>query len=143
VIRSALKHGAELVVRRVQDAGKRVEARRGEEGIAFDAPREIRGKGGRKAARKPIKAAGSVLVDVGMPRGGERDALFPSKVSSEYAELARAGDVDDVRLKTQKLATYGVAMSPEQRIKLEIFFDSDGDTGTWQFKSAEVAGFFK
>ena len=93
----ALEELAELGVGRVKDLGKAVEARGGGEGEVFDGLLDA-GLGWTEESSEPGGAAGGVLVDVGVPAGDQRDVELPGEVGAKDAELAGAGDVDDLGL---------------------------------------------
>ena len=133
-----LEHATELFVRSVEDAGERVEAGGGPEGTIFDAVLEAGGGVLREAAGEPVEAARRILMHVGVPGGGEWNSLLPGEVCAEDAELAGAGDVDEVGLEAKELAADGGGVAEEERIELEILFDADGGAGAAKLEGAEL-----
>ena len=67
-----------------------------------------------------------VLVDVGVPGGGEGDAELVGEPGSEEAEFAGAGDVDDVGTEADEFALDAGEVADEEGVEGEIFFDADG-----------------
>ena len=133
-----LKEGAELGVGSEEDAGEAIEAGGGEEGEALDGFFDAGGVMGSQMAGEPAHAAGGVLVDVGVPGGGERDVVAPGEPGAEDAELAGTGDVEDVGTEGAEGSVDGAGVADEEGIEVEIFFKGDGGAGTWELEGVEV-----
>ncbi len=80
-----------------------------------------------EVARQPAHAAGGVLVEIGVPAGDERDVELVGEVGSKEAELAGAGDVDDVGAKGADGGGDEVGVAGEEGVEAEIFFDLHGE----------------
>lgn len=87
---------------------------------------------------EPVHATAGVLVDVGVPGGGEWDAVAPSEVRAKEAELAGAGDVKDVRAEGAEGAIDDASVAEEEGIEVEIFFERDGGAGARELQGVEV-----
>ena len=98
------------------------------------------GVGGGEAVGEPVEAAGGVLVDVGVPGGGEGDAELVGEPGSEEAELAGAGDVDDVGAEAEEFALDTGEVTEEEGVEGEIFLDADGGEAAGEFEGLELAG---
>ena len=92
---------------------------------------------GEKRPGEPVEAAGGVLVDVGVPGGGEGDAELVGEPGSEEAELAGAGDVDDVGAEAEEFALDAGDVAGEEGVEGEVFFDADGGEAAGEFEGPE------
>ena len=136
----ALEQGAELRVRSEEDAGEAIEAGGGEEGQAFDAALDGGGVVRGEMTGEPMHAAAGVLVDVGVPGGGERDPVAPGEPGAKDAELGGAGDVEEVGAEGAEGAIDGAGVADEERIEVEVFFERDGGAGAGELEGVEVVG---
>ena len=134
----ALEEGAELGVGGEEDAGETVEAGGGDEREMLDGLFDARGVLCGEMAGEPMHAAAGVLVDVSVPGGGERNAVAPGERGAEDAELAGAGDVEDVRTEAAEGAIDGARVAGEEGVEEEIFFEGDGGARAREFESVEV-----
>ena len=122
----ALQQGAERGVGGVEGFGSAVEVRGDVERGGFDCALEGRA-GAADVTREPTHAAGSVLVQIGVPAGDQRDVELVGEVGSKEAELAGAGDVDDVGAKGSNGGGDEVGVAEEERVEAEIFFEMHGE----------------
>ena len=93
-----------------------------------------------EAAGEPVDATGGVLVDVGVPGGGEGDAEFVGEPSSEEAKFAGAGDVDDVGAEAEEFALDAGDVADEEGVEGEVLLDADGGEAAGEFEGFEFAG---
>ena len=91
-------------------------------------------------AGEPDHAAAGVLMDVGVPGGGERDAVTPGEPGAEDAELGGTGDVDDVGAEGAEGAIDGAEVAEEEGVEEEVFLEGDGGAGAGQLEGVEVGG---
>jgi hypothetical protein len=139
----AFEHGTELVIRSVEHACERVEARGDKEGRVFDTLGDRGGRGRREAASKSVEAACGVLMHIGVPGSSERDLLLPCEEGTESAEFAGSRDVDDVGAKAEEFAANAGGVSEKERVEVEVLLDTDGSAGTAEFESAEFGDVFE
>ena len=75
-----------------------------------------------------------------MPGGGEGDFELAGEPCSEEAELAGAGDVDDVGTEAGELALDADDVADEERVEGEIFFNADRGEAAGELERLGVAG---
>ena len=122
----ALEQGAECGVGGVEGFGATIELRGDVEGGGFD--RAFEGNAGAaEVAGEPAHAAGGVLVEIGVPGGDEWDVELVGEVGSKEAELAGAGDVDDVGAEGADGGGDEVGVAEEEWVEAEIFFEMHGE----------------
>ncbi len=92
-------------------------------------------------AQKPVGAAGGVLVDVGVPTGGERQVQVMRKAGAEHAHFAGAGDVNQVGTKALEHFADEGNVAQKRGVEAEIFFESEGEKAAGQFEGPDVAVF--
>ncbi len=135
------EHVAELGVGGEEEPGETVEAcgcpeRAGLDDVLGGA----RARPGGEVLGEEAGAAGGVLVDVGVPGCGEWDPELPAEVGSQDAEVAGAGDVDEVGPEAAEVFGDEGGVAGEERIELEIFFDADGASPAGEFEGLDGSG---
>jgi len=121
----ALEEGAEGGVGGVEGLGVAVELAGELEGGGLYGVLE-EGADGAEVLGEPAHAAGGVLMQIGVPAGDEGDAELMGEVGSEEAELAGAGDVDDVGAEGADGGGDAVVVAEEEGVEAEVFFEVDG-----------------
>jgi len=123
---SALEESAEGGVGSVEGLGSPIELRGDLERGGFDGALDC-DAGAAEGSGEPAHAAGSVLVQIGVPAGDEWNVELMGEVGSKEAEFAGAGDVDDVGTEGADGRGDEVGIAEEERVEAEIFFDLHGE----------------
>jgi hypothetical protein len=92
-------------------------------------------------AQQPVRAAGQVFMDVGVPGGGQRQIAMIGETCAQHAHFAGAGDVNQVGLKAVQHFAHEGNMPRKCRIEAKIFFQSEGKDAARQFKRPDIAVF--
>ena len=130
----ALQQRAEPGVGRVEHLREAVKAADRGEASRLYATLQLRSQRA-DVARQPPHPPGGVLMDVGVPARRERDAELVREVGTEDAELAGAGDVDDVGAEGADRVRDEAGVAEEQRVEAEVFFEVNG-----QRRAAQLEG---
>ena len=90
---------------------------------------------------EPLRTAGGVLVDIGVPTRGKRKAEVMRQAGAEHADFAGAGNVNEVGLEPFKNLADEGDVAEKGGVEAEVFFEGEGQEAAGQFKGPDVAVF--
>jgi hypothetical protein len=82
-----------------------------------------------------LEAAGGEVVKVCVPRRDKGHSQTPRNVDAKLTDVARAGDVDDVRFEPADGLEDRPPVTPEQQVVTQVVFEREGQPAASQFEA--------
>ncbi len=136
---AVLEHVDEVGVGGEEGGGELVELSDAFEGTPFGEEFDEVGVGLGEEAEEgvfedDVKAVGGEFVEVVVPGGDEGDFVVMGEIDAHEADVAGAGDVDEVGLEAADGVADAKEVAAEERVEGEVLVDGDGCGGAAEFE---------